>query len=73
MADAWRIRYLCSPAPLPDPVHFALDGRHGQTERVRIGAGEHRYLIRHASATEQAPRGVGHAVENGPVIHPADR
>ncbi|MGH3204155.1 MAG: hypothetical protein ACRDP5_19195 [Streptosporangiaceae bacterium] len=54
-------------------MHFALDGRDGQAEHVRIGAGEHRYLIRQTSATEHGPDSAGHEVQNAFVLPPVDR
>jgi hypothetical protein len=40
---------------------------------MRIGAGEHGYLIRYTSATEHAPHSAGHAVQDAFVLQPADR
>jgi hypothetical protein len=57
----------------PDPVHLARHGRDGQAEHVRIGAGEHGYVIRHASATEHGAYSAGHTIQEAFVIEPAGR
>jgi hypothetical protein len=60
-------------APFPDAAHIAIDGRDGQAELVRVGVGEHGYLIRDMPAAEHAPNSVGHAVKEASVFEPADR
>ena len=52
-------------------MHVALDSRDGQTEHMRVGAGERGYLIRHTSATEDGPYRVGHTVQDAFVFQPA--